>query len=111
MKRLIWATALAILTPVIASAEIRVYDFDDGTLQGFRNVNVNDEDYPTGDTDQTDVAWIVSDKDIDLGENGWQVLQGSSDAGIGEEGNPQRVPNPRLIPEPWDARHIPGPDR
>ncbi len=108
MKMTFWALALALITPVVAMAEIRVYDFDDGTLQGFRNVNVNDEDYPTGDTDQTDVAWIVSDKDIDLGENGWKLLQGSSDNGIGEEGNPQRIPNMRLIPEPWDARDCLG---
>lgn len=91
------------LVPGSTYADIRVFDFDDGTLQGFDYVDLSGAPYPAGDPEQTGVSWIVSDVDIDIGD-GFDLLQGSSVNGIGETDNPQRVPNPRIIPDPWENR-------
>ena len=50
-------------------------------------------------------------EEVDLGENGWNLTAGLH--GIWnwiEVGNPQRVPNYRVIPDPWESRDCIGVD-
>lgn len=108
MRHLFIASVVIVASSVSASADIRTWGFDDGTLQGWAYVNVDNEPYPVGNLDETGVAWSISEIEIDLGENNWNLLQGSTVNGIGTEDAPQRVPNYRVIPDPWDNRDCLG---
>jgi len=106
MKKLL-ALSCVMAAATFATADIQTFDFDDGTFQGWAFTNVAFEDLTDG-TDESVTLWEVSIEDVDLGENGWNLLQGSSANGIGAEGAPQREPNFRVIPMPWGDRDCIG---
>lgn len=108
MYRIILASSFILASVSVACSDVRTYGFDDGTLQGWSYVDLANEPFPVDD-ETSGVWWSLSVDEIKLsGDNPWNLLQGSTVNGIGEEGNPQREPNYRFIPEPWDNRDCLG---
>lgn len=105
-------TRLAVVSVLFASAscfaEVRTYDFDDGSLQGWNYTNLDGDPFVI-DEDESLVGWSVSIDEIDAGGGeGFNVLQGSSVAGLGAVGTPQRIPNHRVVPIPFSNRDEAG---
>ena len=99
---------LAVVSVVFATAscfaEVRTYDFDDGTFQGWKHTNLDGDPFVI-DEDESLIGWAVSIEDIDAGGGeGFNVLQGSSVDGLGVLGAPQRIPNHRVVPTPFANR-------
>lgn len=102
MRKILAITGL-LCAASFAAADVQTFDFDDGTFQGWAFTNTALEDL-TGGSDESAVLWEVSLEEVALGENNWNLLQGSSENGIGAPGDPQREPNYRVIPSPWSDR-------
>ena len=107
MKR--FTILLVLFSTTMASADIQTFGFDDGTYQGWEFVDAELNDLKGG-SDESEMLWAISLEEIDLGENNWNLLQGSTVNGPGTEDNPQRIPNYRVIPEPWGNRDCIGID-
>ena len=108
MKRF-FAICIVIAVTNIAMADIQTFGFDDGTYQGWEFVDTEFVDLKGGAEDSA-MLWKISLEEVDLGENNWNLLQGSTVNGIGSDENPQREPNYRVIPDPWSDRDCIGVD-
>lgn len=111
MRMLAISALLAAATA--ARGEYLTYTFDDSTFQGWEYVDAEGNPFPVDDLGgAAGVGWLPTDRDFQIDDRGWNLAQGSSVHGIGEivdgEVFPQRIPNPRVIPEPWDNRDCLG---
>lgn len=79
-----------LLCSTAINAEI-VYDFDDGTFQGWDFILPDGSPF---DADDSDVGWLASDEDIDIGD-GFSLLEATTG-------------NFRVVPDPWSARDCIG---
>lgn len=105
MQKFVIAACLVCVASM-AHGQTRIYGFDDGTFQGWNYVDVDGLPLSIGEGENQSIGgWAVTIDDVDAGgDEGFDVLQGSTVDGIGEVGNPQRNPNHRVLPFPFANR-------
>ncbi len=104
--RISGAVGCLLISTTFAMGAPFTFTFDDGTFEGWDYITREGDPLVIGGgPGETPHGWAVTDEAVDSGGGeGFDVLQGSSVHGIGEVGNPQRIPNPRVLPSPFTAR-------